>query len=777
MILTQILSLLQLEIIEEGLQLKLEIKNIKEQFLSLLHNYDKYQTPASDAAVPAVPQLKGVSAARARVKALYEARKQRLLTRRSIGKEDADFKEPALPKPKRRRESSSNKENKENKENIRSSKVCSKLQGKSVPHKSHTNCACHPRSTAKFLTPIKEESNVLRCKKHSISPSLSDIEGDYVTLKAPNYENIDAVNPHRPHASPQMNEDTSIWVNSHDGLSHARDMTLELSSMHYTGSPTQLQRSRDSPVKYASSDYISELYTSPPTNNKSLKDLSHIGKVNSTMREQISGSNLNGSIFHSTLNYPLHSTLNYPLHSTISFPEDSNEPQSAGSEQGLSDTRTTTSEPSHVLLARQVEEAPSPQAFDDSWLDIRSLVKVEKKMSKSRRSSSSSSRSRSLYHTPKSQRIARPSLESPRTPTTQAVLCKEHGLHPTFGGPCIFQTDDSMTMSDSSEEDHRPRRRRRASLAGYTETDCDSSYLSECMDEGSNFNQGLSSAEEYTATYDARQGRMKMLKRQTGTIGLDIADAYRQPVGLSESDFLETTNFFEVTKKHLSLEATRSSLPDLSNLETSPSDDDHDSTLKTTLLHSSGAEVKRPVTLERTMTNASDQRPPSTLTSTSTTTSTTSPSSNGAGAMPVPVNSPNVTDSGSSSKPTTDNYDYVEVPVCKDNVKLPPSRHPPRSASRKRPGSSKSAYSSTSRPARRCLRYQQHDGDSGFSTPGSLRQRTQQTERHALLTDQTSAVGRNLQRERKKQIVKKLKQFNNTFYSTGNLNIQTLGHF
>jgi len=82
-----------------------------------------------------------------------------------------------------------------------------------------------------------------------------------------------------------------------------------------------------------------------------------------------------------------------------------------------------------------------------------------------------------------------------------------------------------------------------------------------------------------------------------------------------------------------------------------------------------------------------------------------------------------------------------------------------------------------------------HDYDSGFSTPCSFRTHGQSHHQgqHFTFSDeagvkrtvvQHSAVARNLEPDRKKALVKKLKQFNNNFYkSTGNLNIQTLAHF
>merc|ERR1712012_897012 len=105
-----------LEIIEEGLQLKLEINTIKEQFYDLLQNFDKYDSSSatnvqtlqnkmpllglsSPSCAPASPS-KGISAARARVKAMYDARKARLLAGRSLTSSAA---QGSAPKPPKRR--------------------------------------------------------------------------------------------------------------------------------------------------------------------------------------------------------------------------------------------------------------------------------------------------------------------------------------------------------------------------------------------------------------------------------------------------------------------------------------------------------------------------------------------------------------------------------------------------------------------------------------------------------------------------------------------------
>ena len=99
----------------------------------------------------------------------------------------------------------------------------------------------------------------------------------------------------------------------------------------------------------------------------------------------------------------------------------------------------------------------------------------------------------------------------------------------------------------------------------------------------------------------------------------------------------------------------------------------------------------------------------------------------------------------------------------------------------------KSAPNFPTRPAAAGARGARHECDSGFSTQGSRRGRHHplQSTSHFTISDnagvtrtvvQHSAVARNLQHDRKKQIMKKLKQFN-IKKSTGNLHVETLGRF
>ncbi len=595
-------------------------------------------------------------------------------------------------------------------------------------------------------------------------------------------------------------DNTSIWINTHDDLEKPSSFPVDSPLNMLSGvSPIQ-----SNAAKYATSDAISELYTS-----KSLKDLSHISRMShSSIHEQVSGTNLNlsGGAFHSTFNYPLHSTLQYPLNSTIApveLPDDITvkscdelEERHAG-RAGGSDVRTTISEPSMVLRSRSLSprstasnELHQPRYLDDSYMDTFKPV------------NNNNHGEFKLPRPPnKKQRVK-------KTPQTQVpILCKEHGLHPNFGGPCIFQTDGSATLTDDSQDELDSEHKRSASRA-VTETDCDSSYLSECMDNESHCGLGFSEAEEMTATYDARNGRMKILRRQTGQTALQDKSHLRSPIGLSESDF------FDVTRKHFSMEATRASLPDLSALST-PSEaegDNSESTLHASRLNNTVREVSDkstpPASLNSTLVSAEPKghRPLSIAT---TSTSNTSPDSNN--GCQVPANSPNITDTNSSSRQNTDNYDYVEVPIKKHVVREQlqqqqaaraiAAQSNPRPA-RRRNNTTRStctlyrgrddqtgghASSSGGTVARKCLRYH-HDCDSGFSTPVS--KRTLPHGRHITLTDtagspmtvvQHPPVARNLQKERKRQLVRKLKQFNSNFHtaqSTGNLqNIRTLGHF
>ena len=810
---------LQLGIIEEGLQLKLEIQSIKDQFLSLMNNFNQFdkQPTAVMTKPPTVAPAttttanstspKGLSSARARVRALYEARKARLRSKRAA--KDGDIQQS--PAKLRKLNSEDDKEN---------SPV--------VSTKSST--ARHRGVLRKLLTPIKEEKPItgvledrypLRCtpvRRRSMPVHGKKIDGEYVILKTPIKGGPDCGDyvTLSPPSKCNAGNDTSIWgEDSIADVSHRSDATAELSSKEYSperhGGCVDVTEPMVSPVRYASSDTISELYTT-----RSLKDVSQISQISLTsVREQVSSCNLSGA-FHSTFNYPLHSTMNYPLSSTINFEDEL--ASSGKKQQATPPTPMVLSIPSEL---RPVSSGSSSTSSDD---------KPHRQSTRRCRSQ----RCRSRVSSNKPQKVE---------------LCKEHGLHPNMGGPCIFQNDNSITLLDSSPDEQGGRQ-------APVDTDCDSSYLSECVDD-----VHIGQADDITATYDSRSGRMRMLKRQTGQIALKNARNVNDPIGLSESDFL-----FDVTQKNMSLHATCASIPDLDGLS------GDESTLQNTLKQDSCSE-KKVISPNSTLISL-DRRPLSVSTTTDE-----SPESNN-GALQVPVNSPNVTDSGgSSSRPTTDNYDYVDSNTVQQFVQvtkaqsspelmpppppLPPrqsksrSRHSSTSRSQTQSGGSSHGHSDSGRSQRHhhyasvtqvqdkhrsqdvyCTRSQDSDinlrrrhsthtpqdsksvrsvrslrrqarlhaqdmagvsagADSGFSTQRSRRVAPKPDPepivsgmgKHFIISDnagatrtvvQHEAVGRNLQQDRKKAIVKKLKRFNSSFRkvsSMGDLKIETLGHF
>ncbi len=637
----------QLEIIKEGLQLKLEIKSIKEQFLNLLQNYDQFDQETGTMPAGALAESaaaaggggrqtpKGLSAARARVRALYDAKKQRLAARRSAagltdkvaptsGAAPYPGVDPSAPYP----QPAFLADYEEDKENIAVNALPPRLKARSsartlaktapsgssqhVPrhHKRHAGSSNYINiinSNTKLLTPIKEE---VRKNIHDVcsqgssvassvisSPVISDIEGEYVMLKPPsddlcgNYMNISPDAPFQSIREPCDMNTTSLWINTCDGLRKPAVEGENVDSPRTMNNIlTCLSPIRDgSPVKYATSDAISELYTSPQS--KSLKDISQISRISHTsVHEQVSGINMNvsGGAFHSTFNYPLHSTLRYPLHSTLNgdldLPGDITVKSCDEAETGDRETqvpidaRTTVSEPSDVIRSRS--------------LSPRSPSALESQHAQRHLESSYLDKFQPVNNNNQGEPFKLPRPPAPRqrvkkTPQTQVpMLCKEHGLHPNFGGPCIFQTDDSFTLTDDSDLETDSNKKRRSRTI--TETDCDSSYLSECMETESH---GGHDSEELTATYDSKNGRMKMLRRQTGQTALQDKSHLRAPIGLSESDFLEQSSMmshFDVTRKHLSLVTSRASLPDLSALSTPPSELESDNTLHASQEHSAG---------------------------------------------------------------------------------------------------------------------------------------------------------------------------------------------
>ncbi len=835
----------QLEIIEEGLELKSEIQKIQTQFLSLAKDVDTFHkkqparmplsqlTPqmrssskdsnqrsipdreANDGMVTSSQTEKPTSAARARVRAIYEAKRQRLRAKRAGANIDD------LSRRERRKGSKVHVPDEEDKENmcvippmpkeLRS--VADRLLTSTPTTKSGYTSVSMSNSSQKLLTPIREEiheaalklfgdedsklSQASKRRSRSRS-SVKDFQtlcdaGDYVTLKSPKKDYVNLLG-HSP-----------VSMNSH---------TPPKRPLHSSTSPTTQSILSTSPIQCASSDTISELYTS-----KVLKDLSTISYMSHTIREQVSSAHLNLSgAFHSTFNYPLHSTMNCPLSTSFDIPADS---PSSSAEQ---DHDTEIS----IDVDASVDNEPS--------------IDVDEGIGEKTDFSSRTMLSQTGSDSPKD---SPPQIQKPA-----ATLCKEHGLHPTYGEPCIFRSKDSLISRDL-----------RASPPP-TETDYDSSYLSECV-EPDQFSQGASEGEVYTPTYDSRYACMKMLRRQ---IGQQDLNQVKEPVGLSETDLM-----FDITQKHLSLEATRASLPDLSGLSSLPSDQDDG--LSESTLHASHCFPD--VAGDRLSPNGTLIGVEARRGSVTTLTTDDSPESH-TGAT-APVNTPNITDSGgSSSRPTTDNYDYVEVPPVSQRLQLKMAKTPalPYSSSsssqqqshsiRKGPPAAASVHSmdrvvqagrkshsrfhnsrsvesiptmcsysrsqsSTSRNHRRPRHNQreprrpeqepdwnhlsvrptpigiedtssqrgvanqsghsQQERDSGFSLSYSSSKPRHHQSQHFVIEDsegnqrtliQHSAVARNLPHDRKKAIAKKMKKFSSSFHradSIGNLQLQTLGHF
>ena len=700
---------------------------------------------------------KGKSSARARVRALYEARKTRIMSKRSAS---SDFS--ANPKQAKISCQDGDKEN------------CYSPNSAVPGKKPATRKSLPPKvSTKKLLTPIREEADHRRFSSKCINNNvvfsprtpLSDIEGDYVTLKSPANKRDDIPMTPKSHKVPKSSsmtcklDETSIWVDSATCKGPTSPIYQETvpNALRLSNADISPIAQHESP-KFASSDAISELYTS-----KVLTDISTISSArNMTLREQVSSANLPGAMdgaLHSTFNYPLHSTMNYPLHSTINFFDEGN--------------------------SKMTPKSPVSQ----TTAVIRSKSRSSTRAQFSLPRESSGVRLNNLIEPPQTQLPTRQySAADFKTPTKkpQATLCKEHGLHPTFGGPCIFQTDDALTTLDSSSslEDEEAGRR------PYLDTDCDSSYLSECVDDVT-FSQG----EDYTATYDARTARMRMLKRQTGQTELQRDEEdLRYPIGLSESDLN-----LDITRKHLSLEATRASLPDLSGLSTLASEEESESTLHASSRRPGDSTDDILSQNETLVSVTSDHRPLSVA--------TTDDSPESAASLQVPVNSPNITDSGgSSSRPTTDTYDYVELPAVNnnDNFKVPTLPPPKRrtvahsrthSSQQKAHSDSKSLRSYKSHRSNKSGRSSKshqpsrshNEWDYGMSTNTETQPRhggghidiidTAGTKRTVV---QHFSVSKNLQPDRKKQLVKKLKKFNNNFNRTDNntnMHIKTLGHF
>lgn len=216
-----------------------------------------------------------------------------------------------------------------------------------------------------------------------------------------------------------------------------------------------------------------------PDTPPSIQDISLISKTSANLRhERTSNSNL---FFDGTFNYPLHSTLNYPLHSTLNSDQ-------------FDDIIDTI-------------DKPKTEGGEDEFVD--SVKTLDKAAIRSDSFKSSTSTSRSSNSGNGCKR-----------------LCKEHGLHPTFGGPCIFKKSTSSTKK-----------------IGLVATDYDSSYLSECDDEDNGESINLP-----PRIFDPMKARLRILKRQTGQTSLARP---KEALGLQETNLFESPD-----KAHLSTNAT-----------------------------------------------------------------------------------------------------------------------------------------------------------------------------------------------------------------------------
>ena len=811
--------------------MKLELKAVKEQFVKLLKNFNNFEENQVPTAKPTTTNIqsspsKALSSARARVRALYDARKNRMQARRAAAAMSSSIKTPT-------RSWNHDNEDKENLEPLRQHYRKHETKGSVRTQNTRQNKAPYKQKLGPHqvtcsgvpLTPIREERGLRHLLQGCASPCVSKMvgsntfyesDGEYVTLKTPlktvGGSKLGFSTPLTPTAldslsrnTPHRLNDTSVWMHAEDDIhNRSADNTVELSSHDYSSSPDRLE-SGNSGVKYASSNVISELYTSPQ-NKQSLKDVSHITRTSrGSLREQPSAVNLSGA-FSSTFNYPLHSTLNYPLHSTLNhddfmIPRCDNQSNFVDSESEDSPPRVAVRSARPAVIGRQA----SPNGEGPIYINKRDVS------------------STSHVHHP--------------APPKHEILCSEHGIHASLGGPCIFGNDDEAITESSTDQEEviqtniRPRpsqsrrrkpRQRRSSRNAVTDTDCDSSYLSECHEN--DIPERLEEQyENVTVEYDSRQGCMRYstMRRQTANTNLQTEE-FKAPIGLSESDFL-----FDVTQKHLSLEATRSSIPAVSDLSDmmseyrSESDDMSDSTLHASKLNESSDNMldrQRNVTM-RYPGDGEGARPCSLATTSSATSTGDSPSSssgNGYIGRQAPVNSPNITDSG-SSRPTTDTYDYVELPVrhlskealLRHQLQYSMKHSPARTHRRRRHTSSKymatyassgsrcssireSSLHSAGRYSRRSHRYEH---DSGLSVSSYRRYRNKsrdhlsdsQSSKHFYISDNEghkravikhSAVA-NLEPQRKRAIAKGLKQFKNTSHlSTGtSSSIHVLGQF
>ena len=866
-----------MEIIEGGLSVKLELKAVKEQFVKLLKNFDDFEQNKQPGAKPTLGTTsspsKALSTARARVRALYEARKNRLNARRSQkSTAPGPMKIPLSNRHWRR--SNDGTENKENqvpdqrlnppprhhyvKNEQRASFRMHTARQHGVPYRQQI----HPdriTCSGQRLAPIHEFNrlnHVIGCVSPCASKMVAttyESDGEYVTLKDTPICRSGVNSPRTPTAMSAVRNtlnctaDTTVWNVEDDLHNRSADNTAELSSNEYDSSPERNVLGGNA-VQFANSELIGEVYTSP-IYKQSLRDVSNITNMSrASLRQQTSGVNLSAAL--SNTFYPLQSTFSYPLHSTLNNTEEFNitriMPDQADNESSPNTTPTPNDNSEDNVFGCKKHNDKSLESIHayihNAEVPPQLLPRHPKTLVHKPAYHSHTQNDSPIYinkntssHLLQQTTISIPSTRTaprPKDETDDQEMCK-CGLHPAYI-KCSYNDEDTpstdgsdelvsgsshlvrdgMRMRGEGRSTEKKLSQRRRSRNTVTDTDCDSSYLSEYVD-----NEPTDIRQSNDIVYDQAKGCMKLLRRQTANTHLHGSEEFRYPQPLSESDFLFD---FDETQKHLSLEATRSSMPDLSGLSGFVTSTDEGGEMTDTTIHASRLNES---TLFKTPCNLIPDQRPSSLANSATTTSTkkeghSSSSGNGcARGMKVPVNSPNITDSG-SSRPTTDTYDYVYIPVSrlsKDAILqhqeqfTPQSRHPPYKTlhrhSRRRNTSGKYASSSTSRggssireaTSRSSSRYYIEE-DSGFSTPCSLSKRragrvsldprleshppghftVSGSDGNTRTVVRHSAVGRNLEPHRKRVLKKKLKQFNNLYHSTGNVNahsIEVLGDF
>lgn len=168
----QFLSL-QLKIIEQGLQLKLDIQDIKDKFIRLINDFEEYEQLSRCPGMlpPYLPEMPTrqhakMSAAQRRVWAFYELRRARIQAKRSASRRrDSETKRLKV------------KEMTEQKENTLREHASSRYRGRMLEHSTSTPVSTPDKplsaitwSIQNFLTPIREEYG----DRHSNNVCLND---------------------------------------------------------------------------------------------------------------------------------------------------------------------------------------------------------------------------------------------------------------------------------------------------------------------------------------------------------------------------------------------------------------------------------------------------------------------------------------------------------------------------------------------------------------------------------------------------------------------------